>query len=370
MVHFKVISLSFFALIISSTLWAQDVGAPTRVSQSRTTIANIGKADITIKYHSPSVHGRKIFGGLVPYNFVVDGKEYPWRAGSNDRTLISFSHDVSVEGHPLKAGEYGFIVLVSEEEWVLIFSSGKTWGSFSYDQANDVLRIPVKTERVPFQEWLSYAFANPGSESVDVVLSWEETAVRFKVTTDATANIIAELEGKEEKAANDYQELAIRTLEQDPNARDRALQYLETSKSLLDEADEGQFKTHYLLMYKFLKGDLLKRMHKEKQGQALIDDALKNTTGFPIYYYALNKYINEGKKKEGLELLRNDLKIHPDNYATYLALGEIEQKEGDQQAALENFKKAYELSEQQNSMGVNYTRYLYLQNKLMLESNY
>lgn len=370
MKYSKVIFLSFFFLIAHSLTQAQDVGAPTRVSQSRTTTANIGKADIAIKYHSPSVNGRKIFGGLVPYDFVVDGKEYPWRAGSNERTLITFSHDVRVEGKPLKAGEYGFIILVSEKEWTLIFSSGKTWGAFNYDKANDVLRIPVKTQQVPFQEWLSYEFTNPESESVDVVLRWERTAVSFKVETDALFNIIADLEAKEEKAANDYQELAIRTLEKNPEAKDKALQYLETSKSQLDQAEEGQFKTHYMFTYMFLKGELLKKMNRVQEGEALIAEALKNTTGFPIYYYALNKYMNEGKQKEGLKLLLDDLKTHPKNYPTYLALGEIFQKEGDQKSAVENFKKAYEFNVEQNSMGANYARYLYLQNKLMLESGY
>lgn len=370
MKYSKVIFLSLLSVISFSLLRAQDVGAPTRVSQSRTTSANIGKADITIKYHSPSVNGRKIFGGLIPFDFVVDGKEFPWRAGSNERTLITFSHDVKVEGKALKAGEYGFVVLVSEKEWTLIFSSGKTWGAFNYDKANDVLRIPVKTQQVPFQEWLSYEFANPESESVDIVLRWEKTAVIFQVETNALSNLLTDLEAKENKSAVDYQELAKRTLEQNPNAKDKALQYLETSKSMLDKEEEGQNRTYYTLKYMFQKGELLKKMNRIKEGGALIAEALQNTTGFPIYYYALDKYMNDGKQKEGLSLLLNDLKVHPNNYPTYLALGEIFQKEGDQKSAVDHFKKAYELNVEQNSMGANYARYLYLQNKLMLERGY
>lgn len=370
MKYSKVIFLSLLLFITLSISQAQDVGAPTRVSQSRTTTANIGKADITIKYHSPSVNGRKIFGGLVPYDFVVDGKEYPWRAGSNERTLITFSHDVMVEGKSLKAGEYGLVILVSEREWTLIFSSGKTWGAFNYDKANDVLRVPVKTQQVPFQEWLSYEFTNPESESVDIVLRWERTAVSFKIETDALSNLIADLEAKENKSATEYQELAIRTLEKDPNAKDKALQYLETSKTMLDKEEEGQNKTYYTFKYMFQKGELLKKMNRAKEGDALIAEALKNSTGFPIYYYALSKYMNEGKKREGLKLLLDDLKVHPNNYPTYLALGEIYQKEGDQKSAVDNFKKAYDLNVEQNSMGANYAQYLYLQNKLMLERGY
>lgn len=368
--YVKVKFLTLLFLLLGHGAFSQDVGAPTLVSQSRTTTANIGKADITIKYHSPSANGRKIFGGLVPYNFVVDDKEYPWRAGSNQRTTISFSRDVLVEGKPLKAGEYGFLALVDKNEWVLIFSSGKTWGAFNYDQANDVLRIPVQPQTTAFQEWLSYEFANPKNESVDVVLRWEKTAVSFHVETDALANVIADLKELEDKKANNYHELAIRTIEKDPTAREQALAYLEQSKPLIEKEENEQYRSYYTFNYKVLKGELLETMGQKKAGRKLIEEALDNSSGFDVYYYALNKYLNKGMKEEAVDLLKENLKKHPDNYPTYLALGEIYQKLGYQKSAVEHFKKAYELNVEQRSMGANYARYLYLQNKLMLENNY
>ncbi|MEM1406268.1 MAG: DUF2911 domain-containing protein [Bacteroidota bacterium] len=226
--YLKLLTLTVL-LPISTMLHAQDVGGKTRVSQSRTTMANIGQCDIGIKYHSPSVKGRKIFGGIIPFNFVVDGVEYPWRAGSNERTTISFSHDVEVEGKRLKAGTYGFLVLVNRDEWTLIFSSGKSWGAFNYDKANDVLRVPVKTKNVPFQEWLSYEFNNPETESVDVQLRWESTAVSFNVTTNALDNKLSDLKKVEDKTAAQYQELAIRTLEKNKDSKEVTLEYLEMS---------------------------------------------------------------------------------------------------------------------------------------------
>jgi tetratricopeptide (TPR) repeat protein len=365
----KVIFLSIVVIALAAQLKAQDVGAPTRVSQSRTTTANIGKSDITIKYHSPSVNGRKIFGGLVPYDFVVDAKEFPWRAGSNERTRITFSHDVKVEGKLLKAGEYGFVVLVSEKEWTLIFSSGKTWGAFNYDKNNDVLRVPVKTRQTPFQEWLSYEFANPESESVDMVLRWESTAVSFHVETDALSNIIADLEARKEKTAIDYQQLAIRTLEKNARQKAKALQYLELSKAAIPKLEERNRST-YTFNYKVLKGELLISMGKPREGKVLIQEALDSSTGFNVYYYALDKYMNKGEKEEALRLLAENVKRQPDNYPNHLALGEIYQKEGNQKKAVEHFKRAYELNVEQKSRGANYAQYMYLQNKLMLESGY
>ena len=50
---------------------------------------NVGMTNITIKYSSPGVKGRTIFGDLVPYNEL-------WRAGANSPTIIEFSTDVKI----------------------------------------------------------------------------------------------------------------------------------------------------------------------------------------------------------------------------------------------------------------------------------
>src|SRR5688572_21867084 len=74
----------------------------------------IGPVSVSITYNSPDVHGpngedRKghIWGELVHYGFIDQGfgtsKAAPWRAGSNESTSITFSHDVKINGKDLKA---------------------------------------------------------------------------------------------------------------------------------------------------------------------------------------------------------------------------------------------------------------------------
>src|SRR5579872_6068461 len=108
----------------------------------------IGITDVTINYGRPAVKGRegKIWGGLVYTGFqnqgFGSGKDAPWRAGANENTTIEFSTDVLVEGHPLHAGKYGFFVAYGPASCTLIFSSNSTsWGSFFYDDKEDVLRV-------------------------------------------------------------------------------------------------------------------------------------------------------------------------------------------------------------------------------------
>ena len=115
-----------------------------------------------------------------------------------------------------------------------------------------------------------------------------------------------------------------------------------------------------------LKGELLISMGNQKEGQQLIDEALAEASGFNTYYYALNKLLVKGKKEEALALLEGQIERDPTNRANFLALGEFYLKIGAQQKATESFQKAFELSA--GTPGENYARYLYLQNKLVLEN--
>jgi hypothetical protein len=344
----------FVVLLAAKFTYAQDVGAATLVSQKRTSTANIGNSDITITYHSPSVQGRKIFGGIVPFDFVVDGKEYPWRAGSNQRTTIEFSHDVIIEGEKLKAGTYGFVVLVSETEWTLIFSTGTSWGSFNYDANNDALRVTVKTQSIPHQEWLSYNFANPKSESVDIQLRWEETMSSFNIKTDAVSNVLANLIDKENKTPGDYQDLATNTIRKDSTNTKEALEWIE--KSI---AAKPSFYN------KIVKADLLILAGDNKNGNKLKKQTLDSAEGFNMYYYGLKPLLLRGDQKESYRILTAHIKKNPEHWQGYLALGEYYLKVGDQDKANANFKKSLEYSSERWR---NYARYLYLSNKLMLES--
>src|SRR6202171_6529155 len=106
----------------------------------------IGITDITIAYHRPLVNDRKVWDALVPYGKV-------WRAGTNINTTITFSDPVMIEGKPLDRGTYGLHMIPNADEWTIIFSKNSTsWGSFTYDPAEDALRIAVKPEPADMHE--------------------------------------------------------------------------------------------------------------------------------------------------------------------------------------------------------------------------
>jgi hypothetical protein len=149
-------------------------------SPPATATAKIGAADVTIKYSSPSVKGRKIWGELVPYGQV-------WRTGANEATTITFSKDVTIEGQPLKAGTYALFTVPAEKEWTIVFNkTAKQWGAFKYEQAQDALRVKVKPiTSVTMNERMKIDVTPKGKNAGVVTIMWENIAVPFTVKTGA-----------------------------------------------------------------------------------------------------------------------------------------------------------------------------------------
>ena len=90
----------------------------------RATISEeVGITSITIKYSRPDVNKRegKIWGdgnvvtyGFSTQSFITNKNTAPWRAGANENTIITFEHDVKVEGQSIKAGTYGLFMAVGQ----------------------------------------------------------------------------------------------------------------------------------------------------------------------------------------------------------------------------------------------------------------
>ncbi len=133
---------------------------------------NLGGADITVNYGSPSIKGRKIWGGLEPYGEV-------WRTGANEATTFEVSTNINVEGETLAAGKYGLFTIPNEDNWVIIFNSEPDqWGDYKYDESKDVLRVTVDAKEVEeHAEAMEFMV-----EGENIVLRWGKVAVPFEVT--------------------------------------------------------------------------------------------------------------------------------------------------------------------------------------------
>jgi hypothetical protein len=171
-----------------------------RVSQHAVITQTVGLTDITVDYSRPVAKGRVIWGGLVPYDKV-------WRTGANEATQITFSDDVTINGQALAKGAYSLHTIPGKDSWTLIFNkTAKQWGSFTYDAAQDALRVTVKPKAAPFTEVFTIGFPDVTPDTATVVLRWADLSVGFTVGTNSTAKAMtAASEAVAAAAATDYQ---------------------------------------------------------------------------------------------------------------------------------------------------------------------
>ena len=143
--------------------------------------------EITFDFSRPGVKERKIWGELVPYgmapgNKYSEEKPFPWRAGANEKTTITISKDVLVEGKALPAGKYSIHMIPSETDWIVIFNkASEGWGSYDYDKAEDALRVTVTPVEAPFEEWLRFGFGDLAGTSAVAFLQWDKLKVPFTI---------------------------------------------------------------------------------------------------------------------------------------------------------------------------------------------
>ena len=183
----KTISILLATVLIVTLVNAQTQLRIPRLSQPAKISQTIGLSEVSISYHRPGVKGREIWGGLLPYDAV-------WRAGANEPTLITFTDEVTIEGKKLGAGTYRFVVIPSMSgDWTLIFNTEtKNWGTV-YDAKYDTLKITVKPETGPNEEWMSFSFTDLTPASARVVLAWEKIRLNFKVEFNLLSKLQASM---------------------------------------------------------------------------------------------------------------------------------------------------------------------------------
>jgi len=209
------ILVALAVVLCAAAAGAQILSVPPSGDNQRATVTQyIGVVGVTIDYHSPDVHAPngddrrgKIWGELVPYGMTDLGfgpcKECPWRAGANENTTFSVTHDVKVEGQPLPAGHYGLHMIPGKDEWTVIFSKNSTsWGSYTYDPKEDALRITVKPAKSEYHEWLTYEFTDRRPDKATAALKWEDLQVPFTITVDNITDL--HLAAIREELRNDY----------------------------------------------------------------------------------------------------------------------------------------------------------------------
>jgi tetratricopeptide (TPR) repeat protein len=295
---------------------------PNGDNQRSSVTQHIGLVAVTIDYSSPDVHAPngddrrgKIFGTDVAHYGLRDqgfgtSKAAPWRAGANENTVFTVSHDVKVEGQPLPAGRYGLFMIGDPNEWTVVFSKNSTsWGSYFYDPAEDALRVKVKPSKSEYNEWLTYEFIDRKTDRATVALKWEDLQVPFTVSVDNVTDLYIgqikkELRTNHGFSWSNWNAAARYALNQ--KRLDQAMEWATTASDPNSGFGQENFATLMTL------ADVQEAAGKAAESKVTRDKALAHATANAgqIHQYA-RRLMNQKKNDDALKVFELNAKRYP-----------------------------------------------------------
>ncbi len=285
-----------------------------RQSQHAVVTQRIGITDITINYHRPLVNGRQIWGKIAPYGQV-------WRAGANENTTITFTDPVMIEGQPLDKGTYGLHMIPGENQWTVIFSkSSRDWGSFTYKQEEDALRVAVKPQTAEAHDALAYDFDDLKADSAVVTLRWDKVAVPFKVAVKVNDIVTASIHRQIHGLNQYYWE-----------GWDDAAGYFLANKMNLDEAlkDEDQsIQAEERFDNLLNKSRILEALGRKDDATAFRNKELEKGNAVQLYVYG-RQLQGDKKQEEAFAIYRSNAKKFPGDWSSHLGLARVYSSQGD-----------------------------------------
>ena len=268
-------------LLIAANAVAQNVTVP-RSSTKQSIEQELGLGKINLTYSRPNVHGRKIFGELVPYGAV-------WRLGANSATSIKFSDEVTLEGNKVAAGEYGLFAIPGPDEWTIILNKNpRQWGAYFYKAEDDVLRFKVKPVRENNAvETMTFWFANVDKTTCELLMRWENAGFNLHISTDVDAKVMADIDNVMNKDNKPYFTAAVYYYENNKDLK-KALEWITTAENT-DPKSTG---------YKLWKARILLKMGRKAEALATAQEGVKlaEVENNKEYVY-LNQVVVEQAKK-------------------------------------------------------------------------
>jgi len=204
----KQVILLAAAFLMTITTYAQ-ISTPA-ASPFQKIEQKVGLSDVTLEYSRPSMRGRTVFGGLVPYNKV-------WRTGANSRTKITFSEDVTVGGKELKAGTYAIFTKPMASSWDVYFYTEYAGGGApsELDETKVAATVTAEVMAMPMSiETFTMSFDDLKGDGAVLGILWENAYVGISIKVDTESTVMANIDSAMSgPGANDYYAAAVYYLE-------------------------------------------------------------------------------------------------------------------------------------------------------------
>lgn len=145
-------------------------------SEAASVSQTVDGTKITVEYSRPSARGRTgLFGTRVHAGEV-------WTPGANMATTLALSNDATIEGRAVPKGKYSVWIVTTPAQWELLLDpDSMRFHTQRPREGAGQLRIPVRRERKPFMETLTWWFPEVGSTGATLAMQWDTVYVPLRV---------------------------------------------------------------------------------------------------------------------------------------------------------------------------------------------
>ena len=229
-------------------------------------------------------------------------------------------------------------MLVQEDEWTVILNSDtEGWGSFFYEENNDVMRFKVKPKQAHFEEWLLYGFDKITMNSCNAYLHWGKMKVPFKIEFDRH-KIVLDTYRTELTALAGFNQAAwgaaARYCLQNNINLDEAMIWIDKA---LGMNGGNNFNNSSV------KAGFLGLQGKSSEGDEIMKAAMVDATEAELNNYGY-QLMGQERLDEAIKIFKLNIDRHPESWNCYDSLGEALAEDGDNEGAKENYDKAYEMA--------------------------
>ncbi len=258
--------LSIAALVVLSFVTNAQIATP-QPSPGASFTQNVGMSEIKVEYSRPSMKGRKIFGGVVPFDEL-------YRLGANSATKFTTTDSITIAGKGLAKGTYIMMAKPGKTQWEIIFNKNPTVSVFNYKPEDDVLKVNVPSQELPFTvESFTIMVGDITNTSASLDILWDKTIVRIPFTNDVDSKVMAQIKQKlDGPTQNDYYAMSTYYFEVGKDSK-QALEFVDKA---LDKGKPQFWMLRHKSLVQAKIGDKKGAIESAKKSLALAQEAKNN----------------------------------------------------------------------------------------------
>jgi hypothetical protein len=135
-----------------------------------------GQQAVIVEYNAPSARGRKVEGGLIPYDSW-------YRLGADAATTLTTDADVMIGDLRVPKGVHTlFLYATASGPWKLIVNKQTGQWGLEYHEDQDLGRVPMKMTKLdPAVEAFNITLTKTGEKTATLGITWGNTKAEVSV---------------------------------------------------------------------------------------------------------------------------------------------------------------------------------------------